>query len=398
MKAFGDNPHVKALCEPRERDLRVDDVDRTAYTLEDMRLVLVSLVVRVDRTHIDVADWHPLFADNTYRHIGMSTICTRLDGLGCAQATVLDISNCGWAVEDLVQCLAKVAKCGKRLCHPSVSVLPNQWSQCGQCYRRPDGVYVRRAPPMEDGAYQPMPPLTEQMLSSSTEPLRCVICTRELSAHAPSLGQLHTLNLSYNRCLGDIVAPPKKWVRGERLAKISPRQHTGHKWTCPSSGEMYLGPSPPGSAPLGAKALGDALLHHQTLTELDVSGTGLRNSGCAHLVRGLTGNVSLHTRTHTYTRITTDATYVCPLQTVMRTVRAHCNYFTDDVLPMWRELFEFGAMLHCRLRTVGIFDEWHTLKAIYNFFSEDCKRRLDLSVGRTHIALVTKMHWPADDL
>ena len=84
------------------------------------------------------------------------------------------------------------------------------------------------------------------------------------------------------------------------------------------------------------------------------------------------------------------------LQTVIRTVRAHCNYFTDDVFPIWRELFDFGAMLHCHLRTVGIFDEWHTRKAIYNIFTDDCKRRLDLSVRRTHIALVAKMHWPAD--
>ena len=299
MKAFGDNPHVKTLCEPRERSLRIDDTDRTAYTHEDMRLVLLSLVVRVDLTHLDVADWHPLFADNTYRHMGMSTICARLDGLACAKATVLDISNCGWAVEDLVQCFAKVAECGKRPCQPPVSVLPNQWSQCGQCYRRPDGVYVREAPPMEAGAYHSMPPLTAHLLSSSAEPLRCVICTRELSAHAPSLGQLYTLNLSHNRCLGEIVAPPK-WVRGDRLETFPSRHHTGYRWTCPSSGEMYHGPSPPGSAPLGAKALGDALLHHQTLTELDVSGTGLRNGGCAHLVRGLTGNVSLYTPTHTY--------------------------------------------------------------------------------------------------
>lgn len=308
MKAFGDSPNVKALCEPREHSLRIDDDDRTAYTREDMRLVLLSLVGREDRTQLDVADWHPLFADNTYRHIGMSTICTRLEGFGwCAKATVLDISNCGWSVEDLVQCVSTVAKIGQRACVPSVSVLPVGWSQRGACYRRPDGVYVREVgPPMEVGAYQPMPPLTAQMLSSSTEPLRCVICTNELSAHAPPLGQLHTLNLSHNRRLGDNVTPPK-WVRGDRLAITSPRQRVGYRWTCPSSGEMYIGASPPGSRLLGAKALGDALLHHQTLTELDVSATSLRDRGCVHLVRGLTGNVSLDAPARTnHPPVTTD--------------------------------------------------------------------------------------------
>ena len=122
--------------------------------------------------------------------------------------------------------------------------------------------------------------------------LRCVHCTMQVAAHAPPLGNLLTLNLSHNPRLGDSITPPN-WTRGDRLPTTTPRKPSAHKWTHAYNGEVYFGESPPGSVLLGgAKALGNALLHHQTLTEVDVSRTGLRDGGCAHLVRGLKNNVS----------------------------------------------------------------------------------------------------------
>lgn len=288
LKAFfEDSPCVKTLCEPREHHLRIDDEDRTAYTLEDVRMVMVS-------TRFDLADWHPLFTDHTHRERGVSFICRRLEGR-LLPPPVLDISNCGWSATDIAQCVEMVGKIGQRPCVPSVTVLPVGWSKVGVCYRRGDGEYVRDPPPqgMDPGVYRPQPPPSQAMASDQHQTLapRCVICTKELSAHAPPRGQLHTLNLSHNFSLGDDVAPPG-WVRGKQLTKVTPRQPVGYRWTCTTSNNQFFGESPPGSELLGAKALGDALLHHQTLTVLDVSFTSLYDRGCAHLVRGLKGNVS----------------------------------------------------------------------------------------------------------
>ena len=311
LNAFRESTNVQSLCEPREYLLRIDDEDRNEYTFEDVQMVMLSLVGRPNRTHLDLADWHNLFIDQTYLQFGMTHVCSRLERLNCAKPRSLNLSNCGWSAKNLAQCMSTVANIGQRTCVPSVTILPVGWSRYGVCYRRPDGVYVRDKPPMCVGAYHPLPlpPLDAPMRSSSTAPLRCVICTKELSVHAPPLGELHTLNLSHNRHLGDNVAPsPSHWVRGERLTNTSrthwvpgwSSQTVRYKWTCPSSGipslresgAVYLGESPPGSTLIGAIALGDALLHHQTLTELDVSFTDLRDRGCAHLVRGLKGNVS----------------------------------------------------------------------------------------------------------
>ena len=277
LKAFEDNLCVKTLCEPREYALRIDDEDRTAYTLEDVRIVLVS-------SNFDLADWHPLFTNYTHRERGVSFICTRLKG--GLHPPVLNISNTGWSVTDIAQCVEMVGKSGKRPCVPAVTLLPVGWSKVGVCFRRPDGEFVRRSPDeMETGFYRPQPPFRRTLVP------RCLICTKELSAHAPPRGVLHKLDLSHNLSLGHTVPPPG-WVRGEQLTKVTRGKPVGYKWTHPPSDGRYFGESPPGSTLLAAEALGDALLYHQTLTELDVSFTSLRDRGCAHLVRGLKGNVS----------------------------------------------------------------------------------------------------------
>ena len=85
---------------------------------------------------------------------------------------------------------------------------------------------------------------------------------------------------------------------------------------------------------------------------------------------------------------------------MMNVVRAHSNYFTDTVSSMWCELFSSDTLLNCNLRCVGIFDECSTYvprKAMHNVFTEYTKQRLYLSAGRTHIALVTKLHRLAED-
>lgn len=292
MEACSDSHSVEVLCEPRVNSLRIDVGEQLNFTHEDMLMVLMSTVVRSDILHIDLAGWQPLFTVEENRQEAMSNLCKRLESIRCAKPTMLNISNCGWRVDDMAKCLATVATIGQRPCVPPVSVLPVGWSQTRECYRRPDGVYVREAPPtMYSGTYHPLPPTNAQMRSTSKASWHCVHCTMEVAAHAPPLGNLQTLNLSHNPRLGDCITPPH-WTRGDRLPTISPRKPTGHRWMCPSSGEMYIGESPPGSVLLGAKALGNALIHHQTLTEVDVSRTGLRDRGCAHLVRGLKDNVS----------------------------------------------------------------------------------------------------------
>lgn len=270
--------------------MRADDVDRT-YTRVDMRLVLLSWVVRRDGESIDLADWHALFRRDDARTAGMATICTRLADTKNVHPTILNLSNCGLSAEDVAQCASTVAVIGQRPCGPNVTVLPVGWTKVGVGYRRPDGEYVRTPPQtMEPGVYHPQPPAHTLLYKASTQAFRCIVCTKELAAHT-SLGRLHTLNLSHNPSLGDMVAPPG-WVRRERLAQELFCKPIEYRWTCASGDGVYLGESPPGSVPAGAKTLGDALVNHQTLTALDVSVTGLRDRGSAHIVRGLRSNVS----------------------------------------------------------------------------------------------------------
>lgn len=287
------NHSVEVLCEPLVSNLRVDVGEQPKFTREDMLMVLTSKVDRSDTLHIDLAGWRPLFTVEANRQEAMSNICKRLESTQCTKTTVLNISNCGWRVDDMVKCLDTVASIGKRLCVPAVSVLPVGWSKMNECYQRPDGMYVHEAPPtMSSGAYHALPATTAQMRTTSKASWRCVHCTMQVAAHAPPLGNLLTLNLSDNSHLGDTVTP-SNWIRDNRLPTTTPRKPSAHKWTHAYNGEVYFGESPPGSVLLGgAKALGNALLHHQTLTEVDVSRTGLRDGGCAHLVRGLKNNVS----------------------------------------------------------------------------------------------------------
>ena len=81
----------------------------------------------------------------------------------------------------------------------------------------------------------------------------------------------------------------------------------------------------------------------------------------------------------------------------MRVVRAHGNYFTDTVLPMWGELFDCGAMLNGNLHTVGILDDERPL-CTRNSFSAELKQCLYVSAGRARIALTTTLHMPAGGL
>ena len=71
-----------------------------------------------------------------------------------------------------------------------------------------------------------------------------------------------------------------------------------YKWRHTSSGEEVEGHSPPGSEPRGARALGEALVHNQVLTYLDISENELRDEGISFITRQLHSNVSYGDNCH----------------------------------------------------------------------------------------------------
>lgn len=85
---------------------------------------------------------------------------------------------------------------------------------------------------------------------------------------------------------------------------------------------------------------------------------------------------------------------VCPLQTVMQVVHAHCNYLSDVASQLWCDLFDWSTVYKSQIRTVGIFDECanHHTRLTCNTFDEQRKQYLYQSAGRLHISLVAKLH------
>lgn len=85
---------------------------------------------------------------------------------------------------------------------------------------------------------------------------------------------------------------------------------------------------------------------------------------------------------------------MCPLQTVMQVVRAHCNYLSDVASQLWCDLFDRSIVCKNKMHTVGIFDECanHRTRLTCNTFDEQRKQLLYQSAGRLHISLVAKLH------
>lgn len=86
-------------------------------------------------------------------------------------------------------------------------------------------------------------------------------------------------------------------------------------------------------------------------------------------------------------------TVFAQFQAMIRVVRAHSNHFTDDVIPMWCDLFDSTTVANCTIRLLGILDRYTGPDLyVHNQFSDDDEYRLKLSTLRTETELVTQVH------